>query len=116
MRKLILIVACFGLALTLACATATLPQGSTFQQKAAAVCSDLDAAVLLAQIGLTAMQQTNWVYDYSKAQQTLVAADTLIDTVCLASKTEGDLLQVRNAVLKALADAQRQQAEAAKWK
>ena len=98
------------------CASSQLPGDATWKQKAQAVSSDLDAAVTLAQIGLTAMQQSNYAYDYSNAQQTLVAASTLLKSTCLAAQTEGDLLQVRNAVLFALAQAQRQQAEVKVWK
>ena len=102
-------------ALSLSCATTQLPADATFQQKAQAVCSDLDAAVQLAQIGLTYAQQSNYAYDYSKAQQTLVAASTLIKSTCLAAQTDGDLLAVRNAVLQALALAAQQQGQVQKW-
>jgi hypothetical protein len=98
-----------------ACATAQLPKDSTFAQKAAAVCSDLDASVMLAQIGLTYAQNSNWAYDYSKAQITLTEASRLIAVTCSAAKTEGDLLAVRNAVLKALATAAQQQRDVRSW-
>lgn len=109
LAALVLILALAG------CATAQLPKDSTFAQKAQAVCGDLDAAVLLAQIGLTYAQQSNYAYNYAPAQETLVAASTLIKGTCLAAQTEGDLLKVRNAVLMALADAQKQQAQVQKW-
>jgi len=113
MKRLAVLIMVLALA---GCSTSQLPTNATFQQKAAAVCSDLDAAITLAQIGLSYAQQSNWAYDYSSAQQTLVAASTLLKSTCLAAQTEGDLLQVRNAVLMALADAQRQQAEVKVWK
>ena len=88
------------------CASSQLPTDATWKQKAAAVCSDLDAAVLLAQIGLSYAQQSNYAFNYAPAQETLVAATQLIKSTCSTAQTEGDLLKVRNAVLMALAKAQ----------
>jgi len=98
------------------CATSQLTKDSTFAEKSAAICSDLDAAVLLSQIGLSYAQQSNYGYDYSKAQMTLVEANSAIKTTCAAVQTEDDLLKVRNVVLQALAKAAQQQAEVKMWK
>jgi hypothetical protein len=98
------------------CATAQLPKDSTFVQKSEAVCSDLNATITLAQIGLSYAQQSNYMYDYGKAQQTLVEASRTLTLACSAARTEGDLVSVRDAVLKALAQAAQEQAGVQKWK
>lgn len=112
-RSLIIVIAMA--AILGACATAKLPKDSVFADKAAAVCSDLDASVMLAQIGLAYAQNSNWAYDYSQAQITLAEASRLISATCAAAKTEGDLLSVRNAVLQALAKAAQQQRDVKQW-
>jgi hypothetical protein len=98
------------------CATTQLPKDSTFAQKAEAVCSDLQASILGSQIGLAWAQQSNWAYDYGKAQQTLVEASKTLTLACAAARTEGDLVTVRDAVLQALAKAQMEQAQVKTWK
>jgi hypothetical protein len=107
------LIVCF--ALMTGCATTDLSKDATWKQKAAAICSDLESAILLGQIGLTALQQSNWAYDYSKAQLILTGASNVLSVTCSVVKTDADLLAVRNGVLTALSEAQKQQGEAKLW-
>ena len=103
--------------LTLAgCATPMLPKDAPFAQRVEAICSDLTATILGTQISLSLAQATYWDKDFSPSQKLLLQADALLKGSCAAARTEGDLIQIRNAVLAYLADASRQAGNPAPWK
>lgn len=99
-----------------ACATPALTKDSTFAEKAAAVCGDLQAAVNFGQIGLAVLQRDNWAFNYAEAQNTLSNAASFITMACATAQTEKDLISMRNAVLQSMALAAKQERNAPPWK
>jgi len=96
------------------CSLTNLPDNATPTDKVQAGCSDIQASLQTAQISLYFAKYLNPNSNFTKAQKILDDANIFLTASCAAATSEDDLVGIRNAILKAIAEALGAQTQARK--